>query len=174
MKMMKKILIVDDEVGIRETISEILICQNYATKTAVNGIEALEILKTWTPDLILSDINMPEMDGYTFFEETRKTNHLPLVPFIFLTAKVGEDEMRTCLTSGVDDFISKPFRNEVLIQIIEAKIKKFKTIKDASMVRLIYNQNIVKELDPTNPIQLNESKQLLISNENVEKKRNAE
>lgn len=147
---MRKILIVEDEIGIRETISEILNCQNYETKTAVNGLDALEILKTWTPNLILSDINMPVMDGYSFFEETRKIEHLPLIPFVFLTAKAGEDEMRNSLTFGVDDFITKPFKTEFLIEIIEAKIKKFKAITNSSIVSLLYNQHLEKEIVTTN------------------------
>lgn len=154
---MKKILIVEDEIGIRETISEILTCQNYTTKTAANGIEALEILKTWTPNLILSDINMPVMDGYSFFEETRKIEHLPLIPFVFLTAKAGEEEMRNSLTFGVDDFISKPFKADFLIQIIEAKIKKFKAITNSSIVSFLYNQHLEKEILTSNAANLNQS-----------------
>ena len=74
--MNKKILIVDDEQNIRETISEYLLHKNYIVKTAINGEEALELLKSWSPDIIISDIMMPEMDGNELFGFVRENKTL--------------------------------------------------------------------------------------------------
>jgi two-component system sensor histidine kinase/response regulator len=124
-----KILLVEDELNLRETITELLIYQNYNVKTANNGQEALEILNNWIPDLIISDIMMPIMDGHMLHETIRNKPHLSIIPFIFLTAKKGEDEMRKCMLNGVDDFLVKPFKFDVLKKTIDIRIEKFKKIK---------------------------------------------
>jgi two-component system sensor kinase len=126
-----KILIVDDEVGLRETISELLIFSNYSVMTAENGQEALEILDYWTPDLIISDIMMPVMDGYLFQEIVNGNELLNHIPFIFLTAKTDASEMEKSILNGVDLFLTKPFKIEELIKIIEVKIERFEKIKNA-------------------------------------------
>ncbi len=126
-----KILIVDDEATLRETISELLIYSDYSVMTAENGQEALEILDYWTPDLIISDIMMPVMDGYLFQEIVKGNELLNHIPFIFLTAKTDDDEMEKCILNGVDLFLTKPFKIEELIKIIEVKIERFEKIKNA-------------------------------------------
>jgi CheY-like chemotaxis protein len=120
-----KILLVDDEVTLRDTISDLLILNNYTVKTAVNGQEALEILDYWTPDIIISDIMMPIMDGYLFYEKVKDSSMLNQIPFIFLTAKNDKKEKENCRLNGVNLFISKPFKIENLIVIIEINIKRF-------------------------------------------------
>lgn len=128
----KKILLVDDEVNLRETITELLIHSNYTVISAPNGQEALEILDYWTPDLIISDIMMPIMDGYLFQEIVKENELLNHIPFIFLTAKTDDDEMEKCILNGVDLFLVKPFKIEDLIKIIEVKIQRFEKIKNAN------------------------------------------
>ena len=88
----KKILLVDDEVSLRDTIAELLILNNYDVKTAKNGNNALEILDSWIPDIIVSDIMMPIMDGYLFYKTVKETSILNQIPFIFLTAKNNKEE----------------------------------------------------------------------------------
>ena len=127
----KKILLVDDEVSLSDTIRDLLILNDYTVKTAVNGQEALEILDCWTPDLIISDIMMPVMDGYLFYEIVKDTNLLNQIPFIFLTAKNDEEEKEKCILNGVDLFLTKPFKIENLIKNIEVKIDRFEKIKNA-------------------------------------------
>jgi CheY-like chemotaxis protein len=126
-----KILIVDDEQNLRETITELLIHNNYDVKGAGNGHQALKILDEWIPDLIISDIMMPVMDGYVFHEIVKETHIINQIPFIFLTAKNDPDEMEKCTLMGVDQFLSKPFKIEDLIKIIEVKIERFIKIKNA-------------------------------------------
>lgn len=127
-----KILLVDDELNLRETISELLLYQNYEVKTANNGQEALDILEYWNPDLILCDIMMPVMDGNTFHEIIKDIPSLNTIPFIFLTAKKENNLMRKCLVQGADDFLHKPFKIKELTNVIESKIKRFEKIKNTN------------------------------------------
>ena len=84
---MSKILIVDDELSLRETIADLLVFYNYEVKSAGNGKEALEILDLWLPDFIISDIMMPIMDGHLFYEIIKEKKMFKQIPFLFLTAK---------------------------------------------------------------------------------------
>ena len=130
----KKILLVDDEISLRDTIAELLTLNNYSVKTAANGQAALEILDYWIPDIIISDIMMPIMDGYMFHEIVKDSSMLNQIPFVFLTAKNNKEEKEKCRQNGVDLFISKPFKIENLIAIIEIKIERFEK-------KCIYNAN---------------------------------
>jgi two-component system sensor kinase len=98
----RKILIVDDELNIRETIEELLTITNYDTKTANNGQEALDVLENWTPDLIICDIMMPVMDGQDFQKLYIVINYCT-IPRL-LTAKTADNLMRQCFDEGADDF----------------------------------------------------------------------
>jgi two-component system, sensor histidine kinase and response regulator len=126
-----KILLVEDELNLRETISEFLTYENYDIKTANNGQEALDILDYWMPDLIISDIMMPVMDGNMFHEIVMENNTLNAIPFIFLTAKKEIKIKRKCLLDGADDFMSKPFKFDDLIKTIQSKINRFEKIKNS-------------------------------------------
>ncbi len=121
----KKILLVDDEVSFRDTIKDLLLINNYKVKIAINGQDALEILESWTPDIVISDIMMPVMDGYMFYEKVKNSSILNQIPFIFLTAKNDKMEKEKCMLNGVNLFISKPFKIEDLLVIIEIKIERF-------------------------------------------------
>ncbi|MDI5893582.1 response regulator [Flavobacterium algoritolerans] len=125
-----KILLVDDELNLRETISELLNYENYDVRTACNGQDALDLLEYWVPDLIICDIMMPVMDGSKFHEIIKEIHSLNSIPFIFLTAKKENNLMRKCLLDGVDDFISKPFKVKELISIVQSKIERFEKIKN--------------------------------------------
>jgi two-component system sensor histidine kinase/response regulator len=127
--MNKKILIVDDEQNIRETISEYLLHKNYIVKTAINGEEALELLKSWSPDIIISDIMMPEMDGNELFGFVRENKTLNQIPFVFLTAKSEQDTMRNSMINGADDFLTKPFKFDELLQVIKIRIDRYEKTK---------------------------------------------
>jgi two-component system sensor histidine kinase/response regulator len=127
-----KILLVDDEFNLRETISELLTSQNYEVKTASNGQEAIELLENWTPDLIISDIMMPIMDGNHFHELIKNNINLSSIPFIFITAKNEENQMRKYLSKGADDLITKPFKIKELIEIVRSKIDRFEKIKNTN------------------------------------------
>jgi CheY-like chemotaxis protein len=128
----KKILLVEDEINLRETIQDLLEHYDYEVKSAENGQKALELLDNWLPDLIISDIMMPVMDGHSFHQIIKETKTLNQIPFIFLTAKNDEKEMEKCLLNGADLFLTKPFKIETLIKIIQSKIKRFDELKSVN------------------------------------------
>jgi CheY-like chemotaxis protein len=104
---------------------------DYSVITATNGIGALNILKeeNIVPDLILSDIMMPEMNGYDFLESISKNQKWNHIPFIFVSAKSSPNDIKLGKLLGVDDYITKPIDEEVMLAVISKKIKKNKLIQ---------------------------------------------
>jgi two-component system sensor histidine kinase/response regulator len=125
-----KILVIEDELNIRENVIELLQLKNYDVQSAANGQEALDLLDSWTPDLIISDIMMPVMDGQELYEIIKESRALCGIPFIFLTANKEPSLRQKTLLDGVDDFISKPFKAQDLLELIKTKIERFNRIKN--------------------------------------------
>ncbi len=126
---MKKILIVDDSDYIQESLLVILSLEGYEVHTASNGEEGYKRALEIKPDLILCDIQMPVMDGYEMLELVRKTPEIESTPFIFLTAFGEKQNMRQGMQLGADDYITKPFTHEELVQALETQWKKLGTIQ---------------------------------------------
>jgi CheY-like chemotaxis protein len=124
------ILVVDDEQDILENIKLLLEINNYKVITAKNGLEALEVLEKSEdhPDIIVSDISMDEMDGYEFFKEVSNNPNWYHTPFIFLSGLSGPKDIRLGKLLGVDDYLTKPFKNADLLAIISGKLKRKKRI----------------------------------------------
>lgn len=119
-----KILLVDDEVDILEFISYNLEKEGYKVYTAQNGVEAIKLAEKKTPDLIILDVMMPEMDGIAACEEIRKISSLQNVVIAFLTAR-GEDYSQIAgFEAGADDYITKPIRPKVLVSRVKALLKR--------------------------------------------------
>ncbi len=119
------ILVVENEEVMLHGIREVLERENYEVMTALNGYEGLEVLKEAgiEPDLILSDIMMPGMDGYEFIEAVREQLNWVDVPFIFLTAKTERKDHNKARALGADDYLHKPFQIDELILAVSSKIK---------------------------------------------------
>jgi CheY-like chemotaxis protein len=98
--------------------------EGYQVLAAKNGQEALDILQRITPDLILADIMMPEMDGYELYERVHANEQWLKVPFIFLTAKTEREDIRRGKAMGVDDYIAKPFDPDDVIAAIRGRMKR--------------------------------------------------
>ena len=119
-----KILLVDDEVDILEFISYNLEKEGYKVYTAQNGLEAIKLAEKKTPDLIILDVMMPEMDGIAACEEIRKIPALQSCVIAFLTAR-GEDYSQIAgFEAGADDYITKPIRPKVLVSRVKALLKR--------------------------------------------------
>ncbi len=117
---MKKILVVDDEAGIRSLLKEFLEMENYLVYTAKNGMEAMEGLK-YQPDLIILDVNMPDMDGFTVCEKIRDYVGCPI---LFLTARTQEQDRVNGFKSGGDDYIVKPFSMDEMLARVQAHLRR--------------------------------------------------
>ena len=127
---MKNILLIEDDVILRENTSELLELSNYNVLTAPNGKIGLEMARNTLPDIIICDIMMPELDGYGVLEGlagNEKTKH---IPFIFLSAKTERKDVRKGMDLGADDYITKPFEEEELISAIESRLAKAAILKE--------------------------------------------
>jgi len=118
----KKILVVEDDAAIRETIAQYLQIDNYFVVQAGDGVEALKVLEHFSPDLILSDINMPRKDGIALFKEVRKHPQWAAIPFIFLTADDSPTLIRLSRELGVEDRLTKPINQRDLTRTISARL----------------------------------------------------
>ncbi|WP_286166174.1 response regulator transcription factor [Peribacillus frigoritolerans] len=115
------IMIIDDEEAMRALIKTFLISEGYSVIEASNGMDALERINIVAPDLIVADVMMPYMDGFTFAEELKKNHHIPL---IFLSAKGEEWDKIQGLKLGGDDYIVKPFHQGELLARIESVLRR--------------------------------------------------
>lgn len=121
---MQVIIVVEDETQIREEVVDWLTFEGYDARGASNGREALELIQAQTPDLIISDISMPEMDGYELILEVRSNPKWVHIPFIFLTAAADRSAVRYGMTIGADDYITKPFTHAELMNAVQTRLKK--------------------------------------------------
>jgi signal transduction histidine kinase len=143
------ILVVEDDETLRTLVMELLMKEQFHVVTARTGVEALELLKNGLkPDLIISDIIMPEMDGYELYQRVHNHQNLIPIPFIFLTAKTGEEEIRQGKSLGVDEYITKPFKLEDLIIAVRARLKRAeefrKGFQDPILEKLEDLQNLLR------------------------------
>ena len=127
---MKKILIIEDEEDILDNIKTLLVLNKFKVYTATDGEKGLIIVKNYLPDLIISDIMLPGIDGYEVFEKINKNENTSHIPFIFLTAKVDRKDLRKGMELGADDYIFKPFDNDELLKAINTRLKKHDAIKE--------------------------------------------
>jgi CheY-like chemotaxis protein/anti-sigma regulatory factor (Ser/Thr protein kinase) len=133
---MKKILIIEDEDFIRETIQDILDAEGYETNAAENGRVGVEKAKGFLPDLIISDIMMPILDGHGVIRELKQDETTSQIPFIFLTAKSELKDLREGMELGADDYLNKPFTADELINAIQVRIQKADKIKEIAESKL--------------------------------------
>jgi serine/threonine-protein kinase PpkA len=117
-------LIVDDEDSIRKNIERLLSLEGFQVATAPNGSHALVLAKSMLPDILVTDVNMPGMDGFALVEAVRAMPELSGTAIIMLTAVEDRANMRRGMSSGADDYITKPFRREELLDAIDAQLRK--------------------------------------------------
>ena len=127
---MKKILFIEDDTILRESTAELLEISNYKVIKASNGKIGIEKAKTSIPDVIICDIMMPEVDGYTALDILSKDPKTKYIPFIFLSAKSDRKDVRKGMELGADDYITKPFSEDDLISAIESRLAKSAILKE--------------------------------------------
>lgn len=136
-----KILFVEDEEDLTLIVADTLRGQGYDVVTAVDGIDGLEKFKTEDADIVVADVMMPKMDGFTMAKEIRKLS--PAVPLLFLTAKSTIDDVEEGFEIGANDYLKKPFELRELIVRIKALLRRCNTIRGEdikfSIGRYIFN-----------------------------------
>lgn len=143
---MKHILVVEDEINLRESIADHLHVLGYKTVLAKDGIQGYTEAKKDPPALIISDIVMPNVDGFNFLSLVRSDNALKDIPFIFLTAKVERIDRREGMDLGADDFLTKPFTHLELAGALEARLKRFNNLEQKSE-SLVNSENLSMSVD---------------------------
>lgn len=141
---MTSVLLIEDNAEIRESTAELLSLANYRVYEASNGKEGVELAKKKLPDIIVSDIMMPEMDGYAVLNVLSRIPETAQIPFLFLSAKSERSDIRKGMTLGADDYITKPFEDTELFEAIETRLKKKKHIKNELESKRTANENFVE------------------------------
>ena len=133
---MKTILLIEDNLDVRENTAEILELADYKVIAAENGKIGVELAKKHTPDLIICDIMMPELDGYGVIHMLSKNTNTASIPFIFLTAKTEKSDLRKGMNLGADDYLTKPFDDLELLDAVEIRLRKNELVRKQSNVSI--------------------------------------
>lgn len=158
---MKHVLLIEDDNILRENTAELLELSNYKVDTALDGKTGIETALKILPDIIICDIMMPELDGFSVLESLSKKSTLKHIPFIFLSAKTERKDVRKGMNLGADDYITKPFEEEELINAIESRLAKVAILKEKQNT---VTNNSINELKT-----LNDLKNFFDDNGTVEK-----
>ncbi len=137
------ILLVDDEENILEIAKTILDAEGYDTKTAMSFDEAVELLGKITPDIIISDVNMPGKSGFDFFSYVRSIHTIQNIPFIFLTGNSDIESIKKGKELGSDDYLTKPVDYYILLSTIKGKLKRKDFLKESQVFQI---EQIKKQL----------------------------
>lgn len=129
------ILIVEDNPILREGLQEMLELEGFNVLTASNGREALAEMSVNSPALILSDIAMPEMDGYAFFRAVRERPEWITIPFVFLTARGEKEDVLIGKDMGAEDYLVKPVTREDLITVVNSRLERAHQLHVAQLQR---------------------------------------
>ena len=158
---MTKILVVDDDLAINELIKINLEIQGYKVIQAFNGIEGFALAKQEEPALIVLDVMMPEVDGFTVAQRVRQCEEIADTPIIMLTALSELNNKVNGFNIGVDDYLTKPFEREELIVRIRALLKRTSQIPKTSAVRDLLTYKEITLLPETYSVQINDKIQKL-------------
>jgi signal transduction histidine kinase len=124
-----RILIVEDHERLLRALQSVLQTEGYQVFTALDGVEALEVMEQVRPDLVVVDIMMPRMDGYALYEAIRSRSEWVPIPIIFLTAKAEREDVLKGKGLGAEDYITKPFETEELLVTIRARLERAEAIQ---------------------------------------------
>ena len=118
----KKVLVVEDELALCQSLKIIVEMLNIEVVDAVNGAQALQALQCHTFDLILCDINLPDISGYDILKKVKSNLEKATTPFIFLTAFADERDIQEGYRLGAEDYITKPFSTRDLLKMLKTRL----------------------------------------------------
>ncbi len=147
-----KILVVEDETPIRNNILSLLRLEGFDVVDACNGQQGLALARQHLPGLILSDVMMPELDGYGLLEQLRADPLTAGIPLIFLTARTDRVDRRRGMNLGADDYLGKPFSHDELLEAVSARIKRSKALESAEAAPLVSALTLKKGATPDAPL----------------------
>ncbi|MGK7899350.1 MAG: response regulator transcription factor [Xenococcus sp. (in: cyanobacteria)] len=130
----KKLLLIDDDPNLILLVKDYLEFRGYNVVTAENGREALEVLDQNIPDMIICDVMMPEMDGYSLVKHIRQEPQTNTIPVLFLSAKGQSQDRVKGLNEGADVYMVKPFEPEELVAQVESSLKQIKRLSQGRIL----------------------------------------
>jgi len=128
-----KILIAEDEPSLRENLQLMLELEGYQVRSACDGLDALEQARAHCPDLLISDVMMPRLDGFGLVEALRQEAATAMLPIIVLSAKADRSDVRLGMTLGADDYLVKPYRREELLDAITTRLSRSRQVTQATV-----------------------------------------
>jgi len=137
--MLKRLLVVDDEPNLLRAVAAVLRDENFDVTTARNGREALISVAQSQPDLIVSDVRMPGMDGFELARRLRSAANFALIPIVFLTAKDEIEDRVEGFRAGVDAYLTKPFEPDELVAVIRGILRRVERTH-STIARLVGNE----------------------------------
>jgi len=140
--MNRSILVVDDQPDLLDSLALTLEAAGYEAMTASDGLEALTLLQSHTVDLILADIAMPQMNGYQLYERVRANPLWITIPFLFLTARTLDSDIRYGKELGVDDYLTKPIQPEDLLAVVRGKLRRAQQITQPTAQALSQSDDV--------------------------------
>ena len=158
---MTKILVIDDDIAINELIKINLELQGYEVKQAFNGTEGFALAKQEQPNLIVLDVMMPEVDGFTVAQRIRQSQNISDTPILMLTALSQLTDKVNGFDIGVDDYLTKPFEIEELVVRVRALLKRSNQIPKSIAVRDLLTYKEITLIPESYTVQINDKKQKL-------------
>lgn len=150
--MTKKILAVDDDPTVLIFVEQVLKSEGYAIAVTSNGQTALEKMDDSVPDLVILDVDMPDMDGLTLLQEIRNRDALKKVPVMFLTVKDAREDESRGLQAGVVDYISKEVLTPERVDILKFRLRNFFTSQENERLRGVLATIVAANHEINNPM----------------------
>ncbi|MDT3739160.1 MAG: response regulator [Candidatus Kapabacteria bacterium] len=135
---MDHLLIIEDDPDVLENLKDILEYYGFYISTAIDGLEGYDKAVELMPDLIICDVNLPEIDGFELLDMLKRTPETYMIPFLFLTAYTDKSLLRKGMNLGADDYITKPYDNKDLLNAVKSKIEKYDDLRNGFARNLEY------------------------------------
>lgn len=149
---MTQILVIEDDPLVRNNLEDILTLEDFQVISARNGVEGLEKAKQHLPSLIICDIMMPELDGYGVVRALREDPNTQDIPFIFLTAKADRTDQREGMNLGADDYLTKPFLPQDVINAIKSRLARHAFGKLQNQIQAQKRETLERQIDEQSQI----------------------
>ena len=143
---MQDVLVIDDTPEVRQVIVQTLAAFGFAAREAADGKSGIELALARRPNLIICDVRMPGFDGFQTLSAIRNRAETANIPFIFLTAAADKREMRRGMSSGADDYLTKPFTPEELMEAVTSRLARQAELKFEAYKRAEKIHDRAKEL----------------------------